>query len=132
MEDKKPTTTEDRRHEVRPEHMILRDAMVAWTEEAAESEKRSCIVIRVIAKDGELNASSHISGDAEHLVIAAQACMSSLAKDNPVGSVLRVAAVRALTEIGIIAPQEPNANGVPGEQQPESPEAETHNNNEHE
>lgn len=29
MEDKKPTTTEDRRHEARPEHKILTDAMQA-------------------------------------------------------------------------------------------------------
>ena len=76
MEEKNPTTTEDRRHEARPEHKILTDAMQAWTDEAPEGEKRSCIVIQVIAKDGELNASSHINGNGQHLHQATKACMS--------------------------------------------------------
>lgn len=124
MEDKKPTTTEDR-HEARPEHKILTDAMQAWTDEAPEGEKRSCIVIQVIAKDGELNASSHINGNGQHLHQATKARMSYLSPDNPVGSILRQAAIDSLIEIGMLAPREEVS-------QPESPEPETHNNNEHE
>lgn len=121
MEEKNPTTTEDRRHEARPEHKILTDAMQAWTDEAPEEEKRSCIVIQVIAKDGELNASSHINGNGQHLHQATKACMSYLSPDNPVGSILRQAAIDSLIEIGMIAPREEA-------QKPEPPEPETHNN----
>lgn len=124
MEEKNPTTTEDRRHEARPEHKILTDAMQAWTEEASEGEERSCIVIQVIAKDGELNASSHINGNGQHLHQATKACMSYLSPDNPVGSILRQAAIDSLIEIGMLAPREEASN-------PETPEPETHN-NEHE
>lgn len=125
MEDKKPTTTEDRRHEARPEHKILTDAMVAWTNEATKGEKRSCIVIQVIAKDGELNASSHINGNGQHLHQAIKACMSYLSPNNPVGSILRQAAIESLIEIGMLAPREEAPKS-------ESPESETHNNNENE
>lgn len=125
MEDKKPTTTEDRRHEARPEHKTLTDAMVAWTNEAPKGEKRSCIVIQVIAKDGELNASSHINGNGQHLHQATKACMSYLSPDNPVGSILRQAAIDSLIEIGMLAPREEAP-------QPERPETETHNNSENE
>lgn len=126
MEDKKPTTTEDRRHEARHEHKILTDVMQAWTDEAPEGEKRSCIVIQVIAKDGELNASSHINGNGQHLHQAIKACMSCLSPDNPVGSILRQAAIDSLIEIGMLAPREEAP-------QPERPETKTHNNNnEHE
>lgn len=125
MEEKNPTTTEDRRHEARPEHKILTDAMQAWTDEAPEGEKRSCIVIQVIAKDGELNASSHVNGNGRHLHQAAQACMSYLSSDNPVGSILRQAAIDSLIEIGMLAPRDEAP-------QPEQPETETHNNQEHE
>lgn len=124
MEGKNPTTTEDRRHEARPEHKILTDAMQAWTEEAPEGEKRSCIVIQVIAKNGELNASSHINGNGHHLTIAIAACMSACTTDNPVGSILRSAAIKSLTDLGMISPVTPEANP--------QPETETHNNNEHE
>lgn len=118
MEEKKPTT-EDRRHEVRPEHKLLRDAMAAWSNEAADSESRSAILLQVITKDDELRASSHLHGDCQHLAIAVQACMSDLSPDNPVGTVLRAAAVRSLTAIGMIAPHEqPENDGVPEEQQP--------------
>ena len=123
MEDKKPTTTEDRRHEARPEHKTITDAMVGWTNEATKDEKRSCIVIQVIAKDGELNASSHINGNGQHLHQATKACMSYLSPDNPVGSILRQAAIDSLIEIGMLAPREEAP-------QPERPETETHNNNE--
>lgn len=125
MEDKKPTTTEDRRHEARPEQKIIIDAMRAWTDEASEGEHRSCIVIQVIAKDGELNASSHINGNGQHLHQATKACMSYLSPDNPVGSILRQAAIDSLIEIGMLAPREEAP-------QPERPETDTHNNNEHE
>ena len=125
MEEKRPTTTEDRRHEARPEHKTLTDAMVKWTEEASKGEKRSCIVIQVIAKDGELNASSHINGNGQHLHQATKACMSYLSSDNPVGSILRQAAIDSLIEIGMLAPREEAPK-------PENPETETHNNNEHE
>lgn len=121
MEERNPTTTEDRRHEVRPEHKILTDAMQAWTEEAPKGEKRSCIVIQVIAKDGELNASSRISGNGQHLHQATKACMSCLSPDNPVGSILRQAAIDSLIEIGMLTPREEA-------QKPENPEPETHNN----
>ena len=124
MDDKKPTTTEDRRHEARPEHKIITDAMVAWTNEATKGEKRSCIVIQVIAKDGELNANSHINGNGQHLHQATKACMSDLSPDNPVGSILRQAAIDSLIEIGMLAPREEA-------HKPENPEPETHN-NEHE
>lgn len=127
MEEKKPTTAEDRRHEARPEHKTLTDAMVKWTEEASEGEKRSCIVIQVIAKDGELNASSHINGDGLHLHQATKACMSNLSPDNPVGSILLQAAIDSLIEIGMLAPREEAPNPEAGK-----PEPETHNNNEHE
>lgn len=123
MEDKKPTTTEDHRHEARPEHKILTDAMQAWTDEAPEGEKRSCIVIQVIAKDGELNASSHINGNGQHLHQATKACMSYLSPDNPVGSILRQAAIDSFIEIGMLVPREEVS-------QPESSEPETHNNSE--
>lgn len=125
MEDKKPTTTEDRRHEARPEHKILTDAMQARTDEAPEGEKRSCIVIQVIAKDGELNATSHINGNGQHLHQATKACMSYLSPNNPVGSILRQAAIESLIEIGMLAPREEAPKS-------ESPESETHNNNENE
>lgn len=125
MEDKKPTTTEDRRHEARPEHKTITDAMVKWTNEAPKGEKRSCIVIQAIAKDGELNASSHIKGNGQHLHQATRACMSDLSPDNPVGSILRQAAIDSLIEIGMLAPREEAP-------QPEHPESETHNNNENE
>lgn len=105
MEEKKQTT-EDRRHEVRPEHMTLLNAMETWSNEATEGEHRSVIVIQVTEKDGEMKASSHINGNGEHLVIAAQACMSTLAPDNPVGTVLRAAAIRSLAEISMRASQE--------------------------
>lgn len=124
MEEKNPTTTEDRRHEVRPEYGTLRDAMAKWSEEAAEGECRSVIVIQVIENDGELNASSCITGDTQHLVMAAQACMSTITPDNPVGSVLRIAAIRSLTQIGIITHHV--------EPKPEQPETETNKNNENE
>lgn len=117
MDEKKPTTTEDRRHEARPEHKILTDAMQAWTDEAPEGEKRSCIVIQVIAKDGELNASSHINGSGQHLHQATKACMSYLSPDNPVGSILRQAAIDSLIEIGMIAP-----HTEPKPEQTEEPE----------
>lgn len=125
MDDKKPTTTEDRRHEARPEHKTLTDAMVEWTNEAPKGEKRSCIVIQVIAKGGELNASSHINGNGQHLHQATKACMSHLSPDNPVGSILRQAAIDSLIEIGMLAPREEAP-------QPESPETETHNNKKNE
>lgn len=125
MEDKKPTTTEDRRHEARPEHKTITDAMVKWTNEAPKGEKRSCIVIQAIAKDGELNASSHINGNGQHLHQATRACMSYHSPDNPVGSILRQAAIDSLIEIGMLAPREEAP-------QPEHPETETHNNNENE
>lgn len=125
MEDKKPTTTEDRRHEARPEHNTITDAMVVWTNEATKGEKRSCIVIQVIAKDGELNASSHINGNGQHLHQATKACMSYLSPNNPVGSILRQAAIESLIEIGMLAPREEAPKS-------ESPESETHNNNENE
>lgn len=125
MEDKKPTTTEDRRHEARPEQKIIIDAMRAWTDEAPEGEHRSCIVIHVSAKNGELTASSHINGNGQHLHQATKACMSYLSPDNPVGSILRQAAIDSLIEIGMLAPREEAP-------QPERPETETHNNNEHE
>lgn len=125
MEDKKPTTTEDRRHEARPEHKTITDAMVKWTNEAPKGEKRSCIVIQAIAKDGELNASSHINGNSQYLHQATKACMSCLSPDNPVGSILRQAAIDSLIEIGMLAPREEAP-------QPEHPETETHNNNENE
>ncbi len=124
MEDKKPTTTEDRRHEARPEHGTLRDAMAKWSDEATEGERRSVIVIQVIEKDGELNASSHINGNGQHLHQATKACMSYLSPDNPVGSILRQAAIDSLIEIGMLAPREEASN-------PETPEPETHS-NEHE
>ena len=124
MEEKNPTTTEDRRHEVRPEHGTLRDAMAKWSDEATEGERRSIIVIQVIEKDGELNASSHINGNGQHLHQATKACMSYLSPDNPVGSILRQAAIDSLIEIGMLAPREEASN-------PETPEPETHN-NEHE
>ena len=125
MEDKKPTTTEDRRQEARPEHKTLTDAMVAWTNEATKGEKRSCIVIQAIAKDGELNASSHISGNGQHLHQATKACMSYLSPNNPVGSILRQAAIESFIEIGMLAPRSKAPKS-------ESPESETHNNNENE
>lgn len=125
MEDKKPTTTEDRCQEARPEHNTLTDAMVAWTNEATKGEKRSCIVIQVIAKDGELNASSHINGNGQHLHQATKACMSYLSPNNPVGSILLQAAIESLIEIGMLAPREEAPKS-------ESPESETHNNNENE
>lgn len=127
MEEKETSHTEDPRHEVRPEHKILHDAMAVWASEAGEDERRSVIVIQAIAKDGELNASSHISGNGQHLAIAAQACMSTLTPDNPVGTVLRTAAIRSLSEIGLIAPHEQLTPVQSG-----SPDPETHNNNEHE
>ena len=123
MEEKNPTTTEDLRHEARPEHKILTDAMAAWTNEATKGEKRSCIVIQVIAKDGELNASSHINGNGQHLHQATKACMSHLSPDNPVGSILRQAAIDSLIEIGMLTPREEAPK-------PENPETETPNNNE--
>lgn len=132
MEEKNPTTTADRHHEVRPEHIILRDAMAAWKDEAAEGETRSAIVIQVIAKDGELNASSHINGNSVHLAVATEACMDTLTPDNPVGSVLRAAAIRSLTKTGIIAPRQPEANGLPEETQPAQSNPETQNNNKNE
>lgn len=125
MDDKKPTTTEDRRHEARPEHKTLTDAMVEWTNEAPKGEKRSCIVIQVIAKGGELNASSHINGNSQHLHQATKACMSYISPDNPVGPILRQAAIDSLIEIGMLAPREEAP-------QPESPETETHNNKKNE
>ena len=124
MEEKNPTTTEGRRHEVRPEHGTLRDAMAKWSDEATEGERRSVIVIQVIEKDGELNASSHINGNGQHLHQATKACMSYLSPDNPVGSILRQAAIDSLIEIGMLAPREKASN-------PKTPEPETHN-NEHE
>lgn len=124
MEEKKTTTTEDRRHEVRPENKAIRDAMAKWSEEAAEGECRSVIVIQAIEKDGELNASSYIAGDPQHLAMAAQACMSTITPDNPVGSVLRTAAIRSLTQIGMITHHV--------EPKPEQPETETNKNNENE
>lgn len=122
MEEKKPTTTEDRRHEARPEHKILTDAMQAWTDEAPEGERRSCIVIQVIAKGGELNASSHINGNGQHLHQATKACMSYLSPDNPVGSILRQAAIDSLYEISILEPRKSVTNGAPEEKQTEQPE----------
>ena len=99
--------------------------MVAWTNEATKGEKRSCIVIQVIAKDGELNATSHINGNGQHLHQATKACMSYLSPNNPVGSILRQAAIESLIEIGMLAPREEAPKS-------ESPESETHNNNENE
>lgn len=125
MEDKKPTTTEALNHDVRPEHETLRKAMMQWSEEALKGENRSVIVIQVSEKDGELNASSHINGNGQHLHQATKACMSYLSPDNPVGSILRQAAIDSLIEIGMLAPREEAP-------QPERPETETHNNNEHE
>lgn len=125
MEDKKPTTTEDRRHEVRPEHETLREAMAKWSEEAADGERRSVIVIQVIEKDGELTASSHINGNGQHLHQATKACMSTLSPDNSVGSILRQAAIDSLIEIGMLAPCEESPKQ-------EQPETETNKNNENE
>ena len=125
MGEKKSTTTEDRRHEVRPEHKIFTDAMQAWTDEAPEGEKRSAIVIQVSAKEGVLSTSSHISGNGQHIRRAAQVCMSTLNPDNPVGSILRQAAIDSLIEIGTLEPREEAL-------QQESPEIETHNNDENE
>lgn len=125
MEEKNPTTTEDRRHEARPEHKILTDAMHAWKDEAPVGETRSCIVIQTIAKDGELNATSHIKGKGSHLYQAAKACMSLLSSGNPVGAILRQAAIDSLIEIGMLAPRDEAP-------QPEQPETEPQNNQEHE
>lgn len=121
MEEKNPTTTEDLRHEARPEHKILTDAMQAWTDEAPEGEERSCIVIQVIAKGREMNASSHINGNGQHLRQATKVCMSYLSPDNPVGSILLQAAIDRIIETGMLAPREEA-------QKPETPEPETHNN----
>lgn len=120
MEDKKPTTTEALNHDLRPEHETLRNAMTQWSEEAVKGENRSVIVIQVSEKDGELNASSHINGNGHHLTIAIAACMSSCTTDNPVGSILRSAAIKSLTDLGMISPVTQEAN----------PETETPNNNE--
>ena len=120
MEGKKPTTTEALNHDVRPEHETLRNAMTQWSEEAVKGENRSVIVIQVSEKDGELNASSHINGNGHHLTIAIAACMSACTTDNPVGSILRSAAIKSLTDLGMISPVTPEANA----------ETETPNNNE--
>lgn len=114
MEEKKPTTTEALNHDVRPEHKILRDAMAEWSDNAPERERRSAIVIQVTEKDGELSASSHINGNGHHLVAAIAACMSAIHPDNPVGSILRSAAIKSLTDVGMISPETP-----------ETPEAES-------
>lgn len=125
MEEKKPTTTEDRRHEVRPEQNIIIDAMRAWDDEAPKGEHRSCIVIHVSEKNGELSAGSHINGSVQHLHQATKACMSYLGPDNPVGAILRQAAIDSLFETGMLAPREEAP-------QPKSPETETHNNKKNE
>lgn len=122
MGEMKSTTTEDRHHEARSEHKILIDAIRAWTDEAQEGEHRSCIVIKASAKDGVLSASSHISGNGQHMRRAAQVAMSTLNPDNPVGSILRQAAIDSLIEIGMLAPREEAP-------QSEQPKPETHNNN---
>ncbi len=128
MEQKEPTTAQDRIHEVRPQHKILRDAMFKWCGEAPEGESRSVIVIQVTEKDGELEASSHISGSGQNLVHATRACMSTLSPENPVGSILRAAAIRSLTDIGMITPHEEQ----PAPEQPERPESTTPNNQDNE
>lgn len=128
MEQNEPAATQDRLHEVRPEHKILRDAMYKWCEEAPEGENRSVIVIQVTERAGELEASSHISGNGNCLVHATKACMSCLSPGNPVGSILRAAAIKSLTEIGMITPREEQ----PAPEQPERPEPTTNNNQEYE
>ena len=75
MEEKEPTTAKDLSHEVRPEHKILRDAMTEWYGSAPEGENRSVIVIQVTERNGELKASSHVSGNGHVLVHATAACM---------------------------------------------------------
>lgn len=124
MEDKKPTTTKALNHDVRPEHETLRNAMTQWSKQSPKGENRSVIVIQVSEKDGELNASSHINGNGHHLAIAIAACMSACTTDNPVGSILRSAAIKSLTDLGMISPATPDANNQP------QPETETPNNNE--
>ena len=129
MENKEnPTTTAALNHDVRPEHKILRDAMYKWCEDAPEAENRSVIVIQVTERGGVLDASSHVTGNGQCLVQATKACMSCLSPENPVGSILRTAAIKSLTEIGMITPcKEPSAPA-----QPERPEPTTNNNQEHE
>ena len=128
MEKNEPAAAQDRIHEVPPEHKILRDAMYKWCEEAPEGENRSVIVIQVTEKGGELDASSHITGNAQCLAHATKACMSCLSPENPVGSILRTAAIKSLTEIGMITPcEEPSAPA-----QPERPEPTINNNQKHE
>lgn len=128
MKEKKPTTTEALNHDVHPEHKILRDAMAAWSEAAPENEHRSVIVIQVSEENGELSASSHVNGNSHHLVHAVGACMSACTPDNPVGSILRAAAIKSLTDLGMIAPHQPEGADAPEQPHPETPALETHNN----
>lgn len=123
MESKENPTTDALNHEVRPEHFPLRDAMNAWCDAAAEGVTRSVIVLQCeFDKNGEGSASSHVSGQAAHLVQAATACMSAMTPDNPVGAILRNAAIRGLQAAGLISPA-----AAP---KPTQENDETHNNTE--
>ena len=124
MKEKKPTNTNALNHDERTERETLRTAIERWTKEAPEGENRSFIALQAIDEGGDLSAICHISGSGDDLMAVIASCMSDCTPDNPVGSILRAAAIKSLIDLGMISPATPEANDQL------QPEAEPHDNNE--
>ena len=107
-------------HTAKGNQRDLTKAMRRWTKAAPAGTTRSAILILSEERDGKLGATTHINGNTHHLKLATRASMAATSEDNPVGAVLRTAAIEAMVQTGALVPNQPSPEPTP--------ETETHNN----